>query len=124
MTIRARILVTLLSLAIALLGVGFIGLHGMSGVVDDLNDMYQRRVVVMKELGDLKAAELDRQTLVAMSVLAQEPAEVARFRQLRQARKQETAKLLRSFEESQQSGEGKRLARTVADADAGLLSAI
>jgi methyl-accepting chemotaxis protein len=124
MTIRARIILNVTFLAVALLIVGFLGLYGMSGVVDDLNDMAERRVAIMKTLGDLKAAELDRQTLVAMTVLAEEPAEIAQFDKLRQERKSEAAKLLQTFEASQQSEEGKALARKVSDAHAGLQVAI
>jgi methyl-accepting chemotaxis protein-1 (serine sensor receptor) len=124
MTIRARIILNVTFLAVALLIVGFLGLYGMNGIVDDLNDMAERRVAGMKTIGDLKAAELDRQTLVAMSVLAEQPADVAQFEKYRQERKSEATKLLQAFEASQESEDGKALVRRVSDAHVGLQVAL
>ena len=53
LSIRTRIVSTLLVLAVSLVVVGGLGLYGMNGVVDDLDDMYNRRVVVMNEVRSL-----------------------------------------------------------------------
>jgi hypothetical protein len=68
LSIRARILLTLLLLATAMIVVGGLGLFGMGKTVGDLEDMYERRVRVVGTLGDLKATELDRQAMMSMSV--------------------------------------------------------
>ncbi len=115
---------TLLVLATSMLIVGGLGLYGMNGIVDDLDDMYQRRVLVMGELGDLKARELDRQTLVAMTVLADSPAEVAKFLALRQENKAEATRMLAEFGEKQTSADGKANYQSVKQAHDGLESAI
>jgi hypothetical protein len=100
MTIRNRIFLTMLVLAVAMVSVGVVGLYGMNGIVDDLNDMYRHRVVAMKELGDLESADLDRQALVALSALSDNPSELAKFRSTRFQRRDEANKLFSSFEAS------------------------
>ena len=61
LSIRTRILATMLVLVASLLMIGGLGLYGMHGIVDDLDGMYNRRVLVTIDLGELKAKELDRQ---------------------------------------------------------------
>ncbi len=105
-SIRTRITVTLLLLAGSMLVVGVLGLHGMNGVVNDLEQMYSRRVVGVGQLGDLRTRELDRQALISLTVLADDPAAVARFKQLRNENKAEVERLLKTFGESQITPEG------------------
>ena len=45
MTIRNRIFLAMLVLAVGMVAVGGLGLYGMNGIVGDLEDMYRRRVV-------------------------------------------------------------------------------
>jgi methyl-accepting chemotaxis protein-1 (serine sensor receptor) len=124
MTIRFRLLATMFVLSVVLLLVGGVGLYGMNGIVDDLNDMYERRVVGVKELGDVKALDLDRQALVALSVVSEDPQEVARFRQLRYTRRDEASAVLKSYAAKQMSDEGKRITADIDHARADLLAAI
>jgi methyl-accepting chemotaxis protein len=124
LSIRSRIVTTVLVLATSMLIVGGLGLYGMNGIVDDLDDMYTKRVLVMGELGDLKARELDRQTLVAMTVLADSPDQVAKFLALRQENKAAAMRLLAEFGEKQTSGDGKANYESVKQAHEGLESAI
>jgi methyl-accepting chemotaxis protein len=124
LTIRARILVTLLVLAMSMLIVGGLGLYGMSTVVGHLDDMYNRRVLVMSDLGELKSRELDRQTLIAMSVLADTPEAIAKFKAARTAARAETDRLLQLYGEKQQSEEGKATHRKMQSAHDGLQSVI
>jgi methyl-accepting chemotaxis protein len=124
MTIRARILVNLSLLAVSLLIVGVLGLYDMKGLVYDLDVMYEDRVVPMKSLGDLRAMELSRQTLIAMTVLAEDPADIARLHELRMQRKDDSARLVKAFEDRQQSEDGKAIAAEVATAHAALQAAI
>jgi methyl-accepting chemotaxis protein-1 (serine sensor receptor) len=113
MSIRNRIFATLLVLAVALVIVGSLGLYGMNGLVAALDDMYERRVTAMKEMGDLESAELDRQVLASMTVFASDPAEKQKFRAQLADRSAETEALLRSFHARQQSDEAKRRADAV-----------
>ncbi|WP_116811868.1 methyl-accepting chemotaxis protein [Steroidobacter cummioxidans] len=107
LSIRARIVGTLLVLATSLLIVGGLGLYGMNSIVNDLDDMYQRRVLVMGELGELKTKELDRQALVSLTVLANDPTTIAKYQQQLQQTKVEAARLLQKFGEMQVSEDGK-----------------
>src|SRR5688572_11605813 len=93
LSIRTRILTTLLVLAGSLIVVGALGLYGMHGAVEHLDDMYERRVLVMSELGDLKERELERETLVAMTVLADSPEVVAKFKAARILARDEAERL-------------------------------
>ena len=61
LTIKTRIIVTLALLAISMVTVGTLGLFGMQGVLADLNEMYEHRVLVVGDLGDLQSSELQRQ---------------------------------------------------------------
>jgi methyl-accepting chemotaxis protein len=120
LSIRARIIATLLVLVTSMLVVGGLGLSGMNGVVEDLDDMYQRRVLGIGELGELKALELDRQTLVAMTVLADDPAVVAKFKTLRHEAAAESERLLKVYADRQVSAEGKALFERIDRAHDGL----
>jgi methyl-accepting chemotaxis protein len=124
MTIRSRIMINLSLLAVSLLIVGVLGLFEMKGIVDDLDAMYEDRVVPMKSLGDLRAVELSRQTLVAMTVLADDPADLARLREQRAERKEESARLVKAFEERQETEAGRAIAAEVASAHHALQVAI
>jgi methyl-accepting chemotaxis protein len=124
LSIRGRILATLAVLATSLLIVGGLGLSGMQGVVGHLDGMYERRVLVMSDLGDLKAQELDRQTLIAMSVLAQTPDAVARFKTASKAAAEEADRLLKIYGDKQQSAEGIELFHKIERAHDGLRAAI
>jgi methyl-accepting chemotaxis protein len=108
-SIRTRILMTMLVLATALLVVGGTGLHGMQGVVDDLEDMYQRRVLVAIALGELKAKELDRQALLSLSVLTDSSESAAKFQAARKQTSAEAAELLEQYGKVQRSEEGKAI---------------
>jgi methyl-accepting chemotaxis protein len=124
LSIRARILTTLLVLAASMLIVGGLGLFGMHGVVDDLDDMYSRRVVVMKELGELKARELDRQMLTAMMVLSNDPQTIAKLKATRQENKDVAEALLKSFGDKQSSPEGKASHEKVVRANQALVASL
>jgi methyl-accepting chemotaxis protein len=124
LSIRTRILTTLLVLAASLLIVGGFGLYGMHGAVEHLEDMYQGRVLVMADLGDLKERELERETMVAMAVLADTPETVAKYKAARIHARDEATRLLKSFGEKQQSDEGKALYQRMQRAHDGLQSAI
>jgi methyl-accepting chemotaxis protein I, serine sensor receptor len=114
LSIRARIIFTLVLLATAMVVVGSLGLLGMSQTVTDLEDMYNRRVRVVGTLGDLKATELDRQAMVSMSVFAHDNAtkasEVKAERMQLQGRAND---LLKEYSDKQRSVEGKELAAEV-----------
>ena len=124
LSIRARVLATIAVVAISLLFVGGLGLYGMNGVVEDLDDMYNRRVKIMSEMGELRAVELDRQTLVAMTVLADDADAVARFRAARKETKEEAEQRLQAFGDLLRSEEGKRLFAEAKRAHQGLQVAI
>jgi methyl-accepting chemotaxis protein-1 (serine sensor receptor) len=59
-----------------------------------------------------------------MMIISKDPAEVARFKEARLARKAETLKLLREYSDAQQSDEGKAFAAKIADANVALTHAI
>ncbi|MFC4308294.1 methyl-accepting chemotaxis protein [Steroidobacter flavus] len=124
LSIRTRITGTLLLLAASMLVVGILGLHGMDGVVDDLEQMFSRRVVGVQQLGELKARELDRQALISLTVLADDPAAVAKFQGLRKDNKVEAERLLKVFGESQITPEGQAKFAKVKDAHDGLQRSI
>ena len=130
-SIRTRVVATMLVLVASMLVIGATGLYGMNTVVDDLEDMYQQRVVAMSTLGDIKARELDRQTDLAMAVLASDPATVEKFRSSSQSNKAEIERLLKVYADLQQSEEDKEsaekaklahdgMAATIADVDAAI----
>jgi len=124
LTIRSRIIATTGLLGLAMLVIGTLGLKGMHDVVEDLDEMYNRRLTIMSELGDLKAEELNRQTLVAMTILADDPETIARFRTERKDAKSETERLLKSFGDRLQLAQGKVLHAKVEQAHHALQSAI
>jgi methyl-accepting chemotaxis protein-1 (serine sensor receptor) len=111
-------------LATSLLIVGVLGLRGMGHVVVDLDEMYNRRVIVTAELGELKARELHRQTLVAMTALAQDPEMVARFKATRKEAKAAAEELLKSLGDRLTSEEEKRLHTQIVRAHDGVQPAI
>ena len=120
LSIRTRITGTLLVLAASMVVVGVLGLHGMDGVIKDLDQMFTRRVVGVAQLGDLKARELDRQALISLSVLADEPAAVSRFQGLRKDNRAEVDRVLKAFGESQVTPEGQAKFEKVKAAHDGL----
>ena len=120
LSIRVRILFTLAILSVALLIVGGLGLYGMNGIVDDLAEMYSRRVVGANQLGEVRAAQLDRQVLAAMEVLADDPAAVARLRSLRAENESKARNLLEAFGKTQITEEGQALVDRMRQADAAL----
>ncbi|HEY0683124.1 MAG TPA: methyl-accepting chemotaxis protein [Steroidobacter sp.] len=124
LSIRTRIVTTLVVLALSMLIVGGLGLYGMNGIVEDLDDMYNRRVVVAAELGELKAKQLERRAFIALMVLAEDPATAARYKTARLAAKAEAQRLLTSFGEKQVSAEGKASYEAVKKANDGLQAAI
>ena len=109
LTIKTRIIVTLALLAISMVTVGTLGLFGMQGVLSDLNEMYEHRVLVVGDLGDLQSSEMQRQVLMGQAALADNPKKVEEFKsQLADAESQaETS--LKSFGAKQQSDEGKQM---------------
>jgi methyl-accepting chemotaxis protein len=122
--IRARLIATMAVLVVSLLIVGGLGLFGMQGIVDDLDDMYNRRVLVMNALGELRAGELDRQALLSLGVLAESPEAVAKFRVLRLHASAESDRLLEQYGKVQQSEEGKAVYKAMDRAHDGLKASI
>ena len=108
-SIRTRVLATMLVLTASMLVIGVMGLYGMNGAVDDLEDMYQQRLIATSTLGEIKARELDRQTLVALGVLAEDPVAAEKFREERRANVAEIERLLKEYGELQQSEQGREL---------------
>ncbi|MDY6944761.1 MAG: methyl-accepting chemotaxis protein [Pseudomonadota bacterium] len=108
LSIRTRLLTTMAVLAASLLIVGVLGLRGMSRVVADLDEMYNSRVMITAELGELKVRELNRQTLVAMTVLARDPESVARFKAARKDAKAAAEDMNKSLGNRLVSVEGRR----------------
>ncbi len=106
-SIKTRVAATLILLALSMLIVGVLGLRGMGDVVGDLDDMYERRVKVVGTLGALESAELDRQALVSLTVLATDPAKVAEIRRERQSGKARASELLKQYGDQQQSAEAR-----------------
>jgi methyl-accepting chemotaxis protein-1 (serine sensor receptor) len=107
LSIRTRIIATLLVLATSMVIVGGLGLKGMNGVIDDLDDMYQRRVLVMGDLGELRAREINRQALVSMTVLAEDPARIAGFDRERKQNLVEIEQMMQEFGDKQSTEEGR-----------------
>ncbi|WP_293865117.1 methyl-accepting chemotaxis protein [Steroidobacter sp.] len=124
LSIRTRIVATLLVLVTSMLVVGGLGLYGMNGVVDDLDDMYNRRVVGVGNLGELKAKELDRQALISLTVLADDPAAIAKFKVLRTETAAAATELLAKFGETQVTPEGRAKFAKVQEAHHGLEQSI
>ncbi|MBM0108372.1 MCP four helix bundle domain-containing protein [Steroidobacter sp. S1-65] len=124
LSIRARIIVTLLVLAVSMLTVGGLGLYGMNGIVDDLDDMYERRVLVISGVGELKARELDRQALISLAVLADDPATRAHVKLERQQNKAEVDRLLTEYGAAQVTPDGKATFEVLKKAHLGLESVI
>ncbi|HEY5754520.1 MAG TPA: methyl-accepting chemotaxis protein [Steroidobacter sp.] len=120
LNIRTRIVVTVVVLVASLLVVGGLGLYGMNGVVDDLEQMFSRRVVGVHQLGELKTRELDRQALISLNVLADEPAAVSKIRGLRNENKAEAERLLKEFGDTQITPEGQEKFAKVKQAHDGL----
>ena len=124
LTIRLRLILTLLLSASSLLIVGFLGVRGMNGVVEDLDEMHARRVQIAGKLGNLKAAELDRQNLVAMTALAPDAASVQKLRQLRFQATSDTTRLLSEYDALIDSAEEQQVLQTVMRAHEALQSSI
>ncbi len=120
LSIRTRLVATLLILVSSLVVVGSLGLYGMNDIVNNLDDMYHRRVLIIAELGELKAIEADRHTLIAMTVLANEPAQIAAFKTLRAEARSKADQLLKHYGDKQQSEEGKAMSAKIEQAHNGL----
>ena len=116
LSIKTRIAATMALLAFSMLVVGVLGLNGMGGIVDDLADMYERRVRGVGTLGDLQAAELDRQALITLNVLADDAEHLKAIRAERLEIESRAAALLKTYTEQQQSEEGQKAAHDIADA--------
>ncbi len=116
LSIKTRIAATMALLAFSMLVVGVLGLNGMGGIVDDLADMYERRVRGVGTLGDLQAAELDRQALISLNVLADDAERLKAIRAERLEIESRAAALLKTYTEQQQSEEGQKAAHDIADA--------
>ena len=88
--------------------------------------MYNRRVRVVGALGELKAAELDRQAMISMSVfVADDPAKAAQVKAERQEIKAHGgASCSRNSASKQKSAEGKATFADVSQAHLALQSAI
>jgi methyl-accepting chemotaxis protein-1 (serine sensor receptor) len=121
LTLKARIVATLVLLTSAMVGIGFLGLRGMSGIVEDLDAMFERRVKVVDMLGELMTAELERQAIVSLMALSRDPAYAAQMKVQRQAARDRATELLQSFADAQQSDEGKETARALQSAHQALL---
>ncbi|GFE83163.1 methyl-accepting chemotaxis protein [Steroidobacter agaridevorans] len=106
LSIRARIIGTLVVLALSMLIVGSLGLYGMNGIVDDLEQMFSRRVVGAAQLGELKAKELDRQAMISLEVLADDPATVSRIQAEVRELDATANRLLKEFGDTQITPEG------------------
>ncbi|MBB6094258.1 methyl-accepting chemotaxis protein-1 (serine sensor receptor) [Povalibacter uvarum] len=117
LSIKTRITATLALLALSMIVVGVLGLNGMGGIVDDLSDMYERRVRVVGTLGDLQAAELDRQALISLHVLADDAEKMKAIKAERMETKSRAAALLKEYADKQSSEEGHQSARNIADAE-------
>jgi methyl-accepting chemotaxis protein-1 (serine sensor receptor) len=113
LTIKTRIVATLVLLTTAMLGVGFLGLRGMGGVVEDLDAMFERRVKVVDMLGELSTAELEREAIVSRMVLSRDPAVAAQIQVERHAARDRAMELLQKFADTQQSEEGKATAHAL-----------
>jgi len=120
LSIRSRILITVAVLATSLLVVGSLGLYGMNGIVDDLEQMFSRRVVGVHQLGELKSKELDRQALVSLNVLADEAAALTKIKALRSENRTEADRLLKEFGDTQITPEGQAKFAKVKEAHDGL----
>ncbi|WP_129644881.1 methyl-accepting chemotaxis protein [Peristeroidobacter agariperforans] len=106
LTIRARIISTLVVLALSMLIVGSLGLYGMNAIVDDLEQMFSRRVVGAAQLGELKAKELDRQAMISLEVLADDPVAVSRIQAEVKELDATANRLLKEFGDTQITPEG------------------
>ncbi len=124
LSIKTRITATLALLALSMLIVGVLGLNGMGGIVEDLDSMYERRVRVVGALGDLKAAELDRQALISLTVLADDPAKIQSIKEERVKVKARASELLKEFGDKQQSEDGKATYQRILTAHDNLQSSI
>ncbi|HMN44391.1 MAG TPA: methyl-accepting chemotaxis protein, partial [Povalibacter sp.] len=124
LSIKTRIVATLILLAVSMLIVGWLGLRGMGGVVDDLDDMYERRVRVVGTLGELKTSELDRQAMLALNVLANEPARIQAIKAERAKIKAHTDDLLKQFGDAQRTSEGREKFERIEKAHNALQSSI
>jgi methyl-accepting chemotaxis protein len=107
LSIRTRIISTLGLLGVAMLVVGVLGLSGMNGVVRNLDDMYSRRVMIVGALGELRAAEIDRQALLGLYVLTTDAAKSAAIRVERRETLAFAETKLKEYGERQRSAEGK-----------------
>jgi len=108
MTIKTRIIVTLALLATSMVTVGALGLFGMQGVLSDLNDMYEKRVLVVGDLGDLQSSELQRQVLIGQAALADSPKKVEEFKSSLADVESQADTALKSFGDKQTTDEGKQ----------------
>jgi methyl-accepting chemotaxis protein len=124
LSIKTRIAATLILLVLSMLMVGVLGLRGMGGVVDDLDAMYERRVKVVGGLGDLKAEELDRQALISLMVLSDDPAAIAAIKRERLLGRDRASELLEQYRDSQLSEDGRKTVERLQKAHDGLQSTI
>jgi methyl-accepting chemotaxis protein len=123
-SIRTRIIFTLLLLAVAMISVGSLGLYGMNSVVRDLEEMYEHRVRVVGNLGELRAAELDQQAMIALAVLANDPSKIAAINAERGEIAQQAQTALDEYADKQRTAEGKALLARVSAAHAAMRGSI
>ena len=117
LSIKTRITATLVLLAISMIVVGVLGLQGMNGIVEDLDDMYERRVRVVGTLGDLRASELDRQALISLNVMADDPQRLQEIKSERTKAKARAKELQEEYASKQISEEGRRTTDNIASAE-------
>ncbi len=78
----------------------------------------------MHQLGELKSQELDRQALISLNVLADDPAAVSKLQALRNENKVEAERLLKEFGDTQITPEGQAKFAKVKEAHDGLQRSI
>jgi methyl-accepting chemotaxis protein len=122
--IRTQITVTLLVLGVSLLVVGSLGLYGMQTVLNDLDGMYEKRVLVVGDLGDVQSSELQRQNLISLAALATDPEEIQQFQAKMKEAEDQVATALKAFEKRQQTEEGRQIYESVLQADEALRDAV
>ena len=123
-TIKTRIILTLLVLAVSMVAVGGLGLFGMKGVLSDLDRMYEARVLTVGDLADLQSSELQRQALLSLSVLADDPADVERVGGQLDEVEAQAATALKAFGEKQHTDEGRQTFQSALQAHDALRTSI
>jgi methyl-accepting chemotaxis protein-1 (serine sensor receptor) len=121
LTIKTRIILTLTLLATSMVTVGALGLFGMQGVLKDLNNMYEKRVLVVGDLGDLQSSELQRQVLVGQAALADNPKKIDELKSSLADAESQADTALKSFGSKQDTDEGKQTFESTKSAHEGVV---